>query len=261
MKRESDGAEIAIANLQFRYRDGGPRVLRGVDVTIRGGAVTAVLGPNGVGKTTFLNCVLGWLTPQAGEIRVAGRNTADLSRRGMGRLLSLLPQEERLPFEYRVIDYVLLGRAPYLSPVESPGAVDRTIAMEALERVGMADHHGSAVTGISGGERQLVMLARCLAQQPRVLLMDEPTSHLDLGNKRRLADLVRSLVNDGTTVVFTTHDPEFAAACADDVLMLRDGALLAHGSVRETLSGERLSAVFGLPVDVVWVAGRPAVMW
>jgi len=122
----------------------------------------------------------------------------------------------------------------------------------------MGDIAADPITEISGGERQLVMLARSLAQEPRILLMDEPTSHLDLANKRRLADLVRSLAGEGTTVLFTTHDPEFAAVCADDLLLVSEGSLLAHGRVREVMTAELLTRVF---VTVAEVAGRPVVFW
>ncbi len=117
------------------------------------------------------------------------------------------------------------------------------------------------VTEISGGERQLVMLARSLAQQPRVLLLDEPTSHLDIRNKRRLADLLRSLAADGTTVLFTTHDPEFAAVVADDLLLLHEGRALAGGPVNEVMREETLSRVFGIPISLTWTDGHPTVRW
>jgi iron complex transport system ATP-binding protein len=256
-------AAIALSDIRFRYaaEEDGEDLLQGLTASVTAGSVTALLGPNGVGKTTLLNVILGWLRPHHGTISLFGRELRSLSRRETGRTLSLLPQEEHVPFEYSALEYVLLGRTPYLPPLSAPTDDDRRIAGEALERVGMAGIAGEAITEISGGERQLVMLARSLAQQPRILLMDEPTSHLDLANKRRLADMVRSLAAEGTTVLFTTHDPEFAAVCADDLLLVAAGKLLAHGPVREVMTATLLTRVFGVDVTVAEVAGRPVVFW
>ncbi|MFW5828385.1 MAG: ABC transporter ATP-binding protein [Alkalispirochaeta sp.] len=252
---------VTIQDLWFQYDGARASVLNGLTTTIRPRVVTAILGPNGVGKTTLLNVLLGWLRPHRGELRIFGRPLATLSRRAMGQTLSLLPQEEHIPFEYSVAEYVLLGRTPYLSPLAAPSALDREIAHNALRTVGLHDHLETPITDISGGERQLVMLARSLAQNPQILLMDEPTSHLDLANKRRLATLVRSLTSGDTTVIFTTHDPEFAAVCADELLLVCDGKLLAHGPIPETMTAPLLSRLFGIPVTVTTVEGAPVVRW
>jgi iron complex transport system ATP-binding protein len=256
-------AAITVSEIRFRYAadEDGEDLLRGLTASVAAGSVTALLGPNGVGKTTLLNLILGWLRPRHGTVSLFGRELGSLSRRETGRTLSLLPQEEHVPFEYSALEYVLLGRTPYLPPLSAPTDDDRRIAGEALERVGVGSIAGEPITEISGGERQLVMLARSLAQEPRILLMDEPTSHLDLANKRRLADLIRTLAAEGTTVLFTTHDPEFAAVCADNLLLVTEGKLLAHGPVRHVMTAELLTRVFGVDVTVAEVAGRPVVFW
>ena len=236
-------------------------ILREVTLAVPAGGINAILGPNGVGKTTLLSLILGWLTPRRGRIALFGESIVALGRRGMGRTVSLLPQDEHIAFEYRLIDYVLLARAPYLSPLETPRAADRDIAYEALERVGMVERALVPITEVSGGEKQLVMLARCLAQQPRLLLMDEPTAHLDLFNKRRLVDLLHSLRDDGVTTIFSTHDPEFASICADRLILLHDGGCPAHGPTSEVMREDLLRLLFDVPLTIAHVAGRPVVMW
>lgn len=250
---------VGIHRLSFTYPAADATVLRDLSLDLAARTVTALLGPNGAGKTTLLNLILGWLKPQYGSITVYGAPLTSLSRRTAGQTMALLPQEEHVPFEYTILEYVLLGRTPHLPPLAAPGPEDREVAQRCLERAGIAHLTDDAITAISGGERQLVMLARALTQEPRLLLLDEPTSHLDLVNKRRLADLIRSLSTQGTTIVFTTHDPEFAAACADNLVLLGEPPL--HGPVDTVLTSEALSSTFGSPVEVHRVAGRRVILW
>ena len=182
-------------------------VLHGVDLDAPTGSITAILGPNGVGKTTLLNVALGWIAPWSGTVSISGRLLADIPGPERGRLVSLVPQSDHIPFEYSILEYVLLGRAPYIAPMALPTAKDVEIARSALDRVGisaMADH---GILETSAGERQLVLLARAVAQEPRVLLLDEPSAHLDLANKRRLVGLLRAQSELGRAVIITVHEP------------------------------------------------------
>jgi iron complex transport system ATP-binding protein len=175
---------LAFQDVRFVYPANDRPVFPQLTLDIAPGTVTAILGPNGVGKTTLLHLALGWLKPQAGHVALQGRPLGSYSRGEPGRKMGLVPQSEHTAFEYSLLEYVLLGRAPYLKPLEMPGPEDARIALDALARVGLAGWEGRSIARVSGGERQLVLVARALAQQPRFLLLDEPTSHLDLGTRR-----------------------------------------------------------------------------
>ena len=175
--------------------------------------------------------------------------------------MGLVPQSEHVPFEYSLLEYVLLGRAPYLASLEMPGEKDVEAALQALREVGMGDAYDRSVLNLSGGERQLVLLARALAQQPRMLLLDEPTSHLDLGNKSRLVRILRDLRARGITILFTTHEPDVALALANRVVLMRDGKVLQSGALDEVITSEALSVTYGLPVRVVSAGEQRFVSW
>ena len=255
-----DAGILSASGLSFRYNGSPGDAVRDLSLSIPGGAVTAILGPNGSGKTTLLRLLLGVLRPQRGSIRVAGRPQGDYSRRELSRLVGLVPQDEYIPFDFSVLEYVLLGRAPYLHPLASPGAADTEMALEALRTAGLEGMHDRSLPTLSGGERQLAVLARVLAQQPRILLMDEPAAHLDLGNQGRLLDLVRGLAAAGATVVLTTHDPNLAAAVAGQVVLMAGGRVLEAGPAGEILSADKLSATFGVAIQVAVVDGRRVVL-
>lgn len=252
---------LVFERVSFRYQLRQAPVLENFSLEIRPGTVTAILGPNGVGKTTLLYLALGWLRPDAGRVLLAGKALSQYSRRELGRWQGLVPQSEHIPFEYSLLEVVLLGRAPHLMPLEMPGEVDCRKAERALERVGLGGMSSRHVTTLSGGERQLVLIARALAQEPRLLLLDEPTAHLDLSNKSRLLGLLHQLAEQGVTILMTTHEPEVAAAVASEVVLMRQGQVQVHGPLAEVLTGERLSQTFGVPVQVVALDGRQVVLW
>lgn len=238
---------LRLERIVFGYTKAEP-VLRDVSLSLTTGALTAILGPNGGGKTTLLHLLLGWLQPQAGALHLNDRPLSAFSHRERSRLIGLVPQSEHIPFEFTLLDYVLLGRAPHLGPLELPGAPDLAAARQAIQRVGLNELISRPLTHMSGGERQLATIARALTQQPAVLLLDEPTSHLDLANRRRVRDVLRQLVSDGITVICTTHDPALAAGMADAIVLMRAGEVVAAGPTETTLTSEKLSATYGLPV-------------
>ncbi len=251
---------LALHDLRFRYDGPGREALAGISLTVPEGTITAILGPNGAGKTTLLHTILGRRSPAAGEITFEGRPYGTFSRRELGRRIGLVPQSEQAAFEFSVLDYVLLGRTPYLGLLEMPGREDYAAAEEALAMVGIAHLRERTVTTLSGGERQMVTVARALAQRPRLLLLDEPTAHLDLGNRGRIITVMRHLREEGLTLLFTTHDPNIAALIADEVILMREGHLLYSGPRDEVLSAVPLRETYGVPVAVVRVGDRLMVM-
>jgi iron complex transport system ATP-binding protein len=242
---------VSLSDLRFGYDKEMPTVLHGLSLDIPPGTITAVLGPNGAGKTTLLRIILGLLAPQAGSISIDGKPQQSYSRQQMSRLIGLVPQSEYVPFDFSVLEFVLLGRAPYLSPLAMPSEADRQIARDALCSIGLEHLQDRPTPSLSGGERQLAMVARALAQKPRILLLDEPTSHLDLGNRDRILGVLRAQARNGVTVIFTTHDPNLVAVTADYVVLMRQGALVAAGALAATLTAENLSATYGIEVQVI----------
>ncbi|HQE92036.1 MAG TPA: ABC transporter ATP-binding protein [Anaerolineae bacterium] len=244
-------AAVSLHGLAFRYTPTAPDVVQDITLDLPAGAVTAILGPNGSGKTTLLHLILGLLTPQCGQILLAGALHADYAHREVSHMLGLVPQEEPAAFNLNVLETVLLGRAPYLTLLQRPGERDYETAFRALETVGIAALWDRPVPALSGGERQLVILARALTQEPDILLLDEPTSHLDVGNARRILRLMRDLRAQGQTVIFTTHDPNAAAATADYVVLMRQGRVLHAGHAAEAMTAAHLSATYDVPIDVL----------
>lgn len=251
---------LSFQDVTFGYRRAQP-VLQELSFDLHPGRITAILGPNGVGKTTLLYLALGWLSPWNGEIRLEGRPLRSHSRLERGRWLALVPQSEHTPFDYTVLEYVLMGRAPHLPPLGMPAPADYEAARQALEQVGLAALAEHPVPQLSSGERQLMLLARAIAQRPRLLLLDEPTAHLDLRNKSRLIQIMRSLRAQGTTLLMTNHEPDVVLAVADDVLLLEPGGAAQFGPLEQIFTADALSRVYHLPIRLVDVDGHPQVLW
>ncbi|WP_299025210.1 ABC transporter ATP-binding protein [uncultured Thermanaerothrix sp.] len=256
-----DAPLLRFENVAFRYPETSQDVLQGLTLEVPQGQVTAILGPNGAGKTTLLRLAYGRYLPRRGRVWLEGRLLAEYSRQEIGRIVALVPQREANPFAYSLLEYVLLGRAPYLLPLQMPAASDVTIAWEALERVGLHHLARRSVQALSGGEYQLLLVARALAQQPRLLLLDEPTSHLDLANKKHLIECLRSLLAEGVTILMTSHEPEVVAALAQQVVLMRDGQVLHSGPLETLWNAETLSATYNVPLRVWEFDGHRLVTW
>jgi iron complex transport system ATP-binding protein len=247
---------ISLRRVRFGYGPANPAVLDDVSLEIPPGQAVAILGPNGAGKTTLLQVLLGALPPQEGEVWLAGKPQARLSRRETARLVGLVPQIEHVQFDFSVLEYVLMGRAPHLGVLDQPSEADYRIAFDTLEALGLGHLRGRRVPDLSGGERQMVLLARALAQQTAILLLDEPTAHLDLSNKGRLLEVLVDLGRRGTTVVFSTHDPDAAALVAQHLILMRNGRIVDAGPLEQVLTPAKLSTTYGVPVQVIEIEGR-----
>ncbi|MBN9334460.1 ABC transporter ATP-binding protein [Devosia sp.] len=237
---------FALDSLSVGYH--GRPALSDISMSISAG-VTCLLGPNGVGKTTLFKTMLGLLSPTSGAISLFDRPLPRWSRQEFARTVGYVPQAHTALFPYSALDVVLMGRAPHLAPYGAPSRLDEEIAHQSLEALGLSHLSARAYTELSGGERQLVLIARALAQEPRILVMDEPTASLDYGNQMRVLDRIRSLADAGLTVILSTHHPDHALRVADAVALISGGRLHAFGAPRAVLTPKNLHRLYG--VDVV----------
>lgn len=240
---------ISVEDLCFSY--GSRQVLKNVTFSAQKGEFLAVLGPNGAGKSTLFRCMLGILGNYSGTIRVGERDIRSLSRREMAGCMSYIPQNHGTAFAYSVLDTVLMGTTRELGTFASPKAAQVRAAREALEQVGIEDLEDRTFTQLSGGEQQLVMIARALSQRASLLMMDEPTASLDYGNRERILGLLRNLTRAGYTVILSTHDPQHALSYSDRVLALRDGTVEACGLTGDVLTAELLRKLYGIRAVIV----------
>jgi len=245
---------LEIRDLAFGY--GARAVGSGVSLTLQGNEALCLLGPNGGGKTTLFKTMLGLLRPLAGRVLLDGIDLATLPRREIAKKIAYVPQAHAAFFPFTVREVVLMGRASRLPAFASPGPADHAAAERALLTLGIG-HLGERIyTEISGGERQLALIARALAGEPRLLVMDEPTASLDFGNQARVLAQVRRLSQSGIAVVLSTHDPGHAFLCADRVALLHGGRLVALGPPSETVTPEHLRLLYGVEVAVVPLPGQ-----
>jgi len=213
--------------------------------------VLCILGPNGAGKTTLLKTLLGLRPVDAGDIRLYGRRLSDMSLRAIARQMAYVPQSSIGPHPLSVGEMVLMGRTPHIDPIAIASSEDERLAQSALERLGIASLRNRRFDEISGGERQLVLIARALCQQARLLVLDEPTAHLDYGNQIRVLQVVKELREEGYAVIMTAHNPDHALLVATNVTILDRAHLSAGGEPNSVITTERLSALYRTPIRVL----------
>jgi iron complex transport system ATP-binding protein len=242
---------LSADRVSFAYRAGAPCVVSDVSLAIAPGAMVGILGPNGSGKTTLLKMLSGTLTPSAGRILFEGRPLDSWRRRARARRIALVPQETHAPFDFTVLDIVLMGRFPHLGTFALEGPADLSIARQALASTGTSTFEERAFATLSGGEKQRVVIASALAQSPEILLLDEPTAALDLGHQLDVQLLLAALNRDrGVTMVLSTHDLNLAAALCRHLIFLREGRVIAQGPTQDVLTPATVRALYGVEADI-----------
>jgi iron complex transport system ATP-binding protein len=248
------------ADLAFRYGGAAADAVAGIDLDVHAGELIALLGPNGSGKSTLLRLLLGALRPHSGIVAFEGRAVGAWPRDEMARRVGVVAQAEEIAFPITVRELVAMGRYAHLGPWRREGAADRAAIRDAMLRCEVAALAGRSVLELSGGERQRVRLARALAQQPRVLMLDEPTASLDIAHEMALFEMLAALSDDGTTVVVVTHNINLAARYAHRLVLLDGGRAVADGSADAVLTRERLEQVYHWPLHIRREEGAPQVV-
>lgn len=231
--------------LSFGWSEEHP-VLKDVSLEVARGQTLAILGPNGAGKTTLLSILTGKLVPQRGQVVLEGRFLSTYSAREQAWRIAFLPQLEKLPFNYRVLDFVLMGRTPHMEIFALPGTEDEKAAQAALNFLGMASFKNRNIGELSGGEFQLVRIARCLAQGASILVLDEPVSMLDPAHARQIADALLGLISVGKTIIYTTHNIDLGIFLGGQALILAEGKVQWKGHSSELSDVEMLKRAFGI---------------
>ena len=242
---------LRVEDAEFYYDDAHEEGFKDVSFSLNRGEVMCILGPNGCGKTTLLKCLIGLLKLSKGHVWLDDQEIDKLGRREIAKVVGYIPQLHQPTFPFSVLDAVLVGRAPHLNFLESPGRKDEEIAEMAIDAMGITGLRDRPYTQLSGGEMQLVIFARVLAQQPMLLLLDEPTSHLDFGNQVRVLHTVGELASTGLPVIMTSHFPDHAFLASSKVAIMKDHKFLAVGSPDEVITEDRMERIYGIKVKII----------
>lgn len=248
----TDAPLLHVEGVDFSY-PGRDTVLRGVTFDVAEGELVTLLGPNGAGKSTLLNCIMDLLAPQRGTIELDGVPVGRLGHRAIAQSVAYVPQTVTVSFAYTVRDYAAMGRAPFLRLYSSPRTEDFELVDAALDRLGVSDLALRPYNELSGGQRQLVDVARALVQQPRLILFDEPTSALDYGNQIKVLTMVEELSHEGYAIVMTTHNPDHPILLDSSVCLLDRTGRLAKGTVDEIMQEEALRSVYEADMIIRYV--------
>jgi len=245
---------LEVRELRFAYRK--DLVLDGVNLNLNAGEILVLLGPNGCGKSTLLKCINKILKPFGGVVLLDGKEILKMEEKEVSKLFGYVPQDHKPPFPYKVIDFVLLGRTPHIGLFSTPSKRDYEIAMESLRIVGIESFADRAYTELSGGERQLVLIARALASEAKILLLDEPTAHLDFKNTHRVLETIRRLVKErNLSTIITLHDPNLAQRYGDRIALVHNRKIECIGFPEEVITEELIRRVYGVEVELLSTNG------
>ena len=239
---------IEVKNLRFSYST--QAVLKNVTFSVNDGELLSILGCNGAGKSTLLRCILGLLSEYEGTIELNDRNIRGMSPSEMAKQIAYIPQSHYQAFNFSVYNMVLMGTSSQVSAISSPGKNQKMRAEDAMERMGISHLGKKSFSNISGGERQLTLIARALAQNAKLLVMDEPTANLDYGNQLRVMEQAKSLAGEGYTVIQSTHNPEQAYLFSDHILALKNGEIVGDGSPADIITEKLMRALYNADTEV-----------
>lgn len=243
-------SKVSIKNLRYRYPSSKKDVLKGISLEVPEGKVTALLGPNGSGKSTLFKVLLKVLSPYEGDIYVNGKDLKEVNINSLSRTIAWVPQDEDALFPYTVFEYILMGRTPHLGFFNIPTKKDEETAHRVLLKLGLHDISHRKVPTLSGGEKKLISIARALVQEVDTLVLDEPTAHLDMGNKARVLNIIRKMADSGKTIIFSTHDPNEAFLVADNVSILNGGEVVSEGPPAVAINEKLLEKIYDAKVIV-----------
>jgi len=243
---------IDVKDLSFAYRE-GKTIFRNIDFQIHSGQLVSLLGPNGVGKSTFLNCICGLLAPSGGSIQLCGQNISKVSRKNIAQTIAYVPQKTTVSFDYSVKDFVVMGRTAHMNILATPTKEDYEKAENALRELAIIDLADRPISELSGGEQQKACIARALVQTPKLIVLDEPTSALDFGNQLKVLKLVKHLSEAGYAILLTTHNPDHCMMLGGDVAILDRNGNLECGSYSNILTEKRLRDAYNTDLKLVYV--------
>lgn len=241
-----------ICHITYSYPGNKYNTLNDCSLSMKKGELLCILGPNGAGKSTLLNCICGLLTPKQGDIIINNCKISEMTSKNIAKYIGYVQQSQNYSFGYTVIDYVLMGRANNVGLFHKPSDYDCQKAKEAIQLVGIQHLSNAIITEISGGERQLASIARVVAQEPQIILLDEPTSHLDYGNQIRILKLIKTLNKRGYSVLMTTHNPDHCIMLNARVGIFDKAGLLSIGTCEQMLSENILSTIFQAQIKMVY---------
>ncbi|WP_037373199.1 ABC transporter ATP-binding protein [Anaerovorax odorimutans] len=239
---------IEVNNIKFSY--GKREILKDLSFRMEEGEFVCILGANGCGKTTLLKTMLGLLKPQSGNVLLYGEDIHKMDEKALAQKVAYIPQNHVPPFPFSVMDVVLMGRTPHMNKYYCPVAKDKDIAMDALNRLGILSYASRKYTELSGGQRQMVIIARAIAQQTKILIMDEPTASLDFGNQYLMLEQMHRLSKHKMSILMVTHNPDHALYCANRIIAMQDGRVICEGDTSEVISEPVLRDIYGMDVKV-----------